>query len=205
MFRHHHPYARLTVSLSLLLMAVPGNLPRAAAQEPPAPANPASPQTTSDVQTLLDTGTKAWSEKGPSDALPLLEKALEGARKTQDKPREATALSHLGLVYRDLGQPQRALDSLGHALSLYQQVGDKNNEAGTLTNLGLACQDLGQPQKALDYFSQALPLHRQTGNKTFEANTLVNLGGVYNGLGQPQKALEYLQSISKIGLFVPIL
>jgi CHAT domain-containing protein len=107
---------------------------------------------------------------------------------TQD---EATALTTLGGLYRQVGQLQKALDCYNQTLQLVQNSPDPASQARALDNIGRVLTDLGQEQKALDLFNQALPLWRKASNRRGEALTLNNIGRVYENMGQNQKALEF--------------
>ena len=127
------------------------------------------------------------------------EKALELARSTQAKDKQALSLLFLGRIYDDLGEKQKALDYFNQALPLYRAVGDRGGEVTTLNNIGGVYSALGEKQKALDYFNQALPLYRAVGDRSGEATTLNNIGGVYSALGEKQKALEYYNQALPLG------
>jgi CHAT domain-containing protein/uncharacterized protein HemY len=117
--------------------------------------------------------------------------ALLKWRAAGDRAGEAAALSSIGEVYYDLGEPKKALDYLNQALLLQRAVGDRSGEATTLNGIGNVYSDVGEKQKALDYYNQALPLLRAVGYRLKEATTMNNLGEIYNYLGDNQKALDY--------------
>ncbi len=112
-------------------------------------------------------------------------------RDVGDKRGEAETLNNISLVYKDLGEKQKALEYLNQALPLVRVVGNKNGEAGILNNIGLVYSGLGENQKALNYYNQALLLRRDVGDKSGEATTLHNIGAVYYYLGDKQQALKF--------------
>ncbi|MGF1675271.1 MAG: tetratricopeptide repeat protein, partial [Rivularia sp. (in: cyanobacteria)] len=125
-------------------------------------------------------------------AIVKFEEALVLWRKLKDKKLQATTLNNIGLVYRDLGEKQKALEFINQALPLFGAVGDRVGEATTLNNIGAVYRDLGENQKAFEFYNQALPLLRAVGDKGREAITLNNIGEVYRDLGEKQKALEFI-------------
>ncbi|WP_392534355.1 CHAT domain-containing protein [Nostoc sp. C117] len=126
-------------------------------------------------------------------AIAKFQEALPLYRKIGDRSSEAFTVAHLGKIYSDLGQQEKALDYLNQALLLRRQLGDKTGETITLNNIGSTYSDLGELQKALDYFHQALLINREIGDKTGEARTINNIGNVYLNSGESQKALDYFQ------------
>jgi CHAT domain-containing protein/Tfp pilus assembly protein PilF len=113
-------------------------------------------------------------------------------RAVGDQSGEAGTFTMIGTVYRQLGEPQQALDQFAQALPLWRTVGDRRNEATVLNNMGTVYNLLGEPQKAFYYFQQVLPLVRAIGDRRVEAITLENMGNVYNLLDDPEKALGHL-------------
>ncbi|WP_445632399.1 CHAT domain-containing protein [Nostoc sp. DSM 114161] len=126
-------------------------------------------------------------------AIAKFEEALPLYQKIGDRSSEAFTVGHLGKIYSDLGQQQKALFYLNQALLLRREIGDKKGQTITLNNIGNLYSDIGELQKALDFFHQALLLKREMGDKVGEARTINNIGNVYLNLGEEQKALDYFQ------------
>jgi len=101
---------------------------------------------------------------------------LEVAQAEGRRKDEGTLLNNIGVVYRRLGQGEKALDYYRRARPIREQVGDRAGLAATLNNIGLVYHSLGQREKALDYYRRALPINREVGNRPEEATTLNNIG-----------------------------
>jgi CHAT domain-containing protein/Tfp pilus assembly protein PilF len=125
-----------------------------------------------------------------TQAIVLFQQALVVYRKVGDRTSQAFTVAHIGKIYSDLGQQQKALDYLNQALVLRREIGDKKGETITLNNIGHVYGQIGEFPKALEYFQQALSLRRQMGDKKGEAVSINNIGNVYLELGEPQKALD---------------
>src|SRR5205085_167819 len=69
---------------------------------------------------------------------------------------EGNTLNDIGMVYRNLGQYQQALDYSTQSLAILREVGNRRDEGSTLSSIGLIYADLGQYQQALDSYTQAL-------------------------------------------------
>ncbi len=126
-------------------------------------------------------------------AIAKFEQALPLYQKIGDRSSEAFTVAHLGKIYSDLGQQQKALFYLNQALLLRRQIGDKMGETITLNNIGSVYSNIGELQKALDFFQQALLIKREIKDKTGEARIINNIGNVYINSGEEQKALDYFQ------------
>ncbi|PHJ58206.1 tetratricopeptide TPR_1 repeat-containing protein [Nostoc linckia z18] len=126
-------------------------------------------------------------------AIAKFEQALPLYQKIGDRSSEAFTVAHLGKIYSDLGQQQKALFYLNQALLLRRQIKDKMGETITLNNIGSVYSDIGELQKALDFFHQALLIKREIKDKTGEARIINNIGNVYINSGEEQKALDYFQ------------
>lgn len=126
-------------------------------------------------------------------AIAKFEQALPLYQKIGDRSSEAFTVAHLGKIYSDLGQQQKALFYLNQALLLRRQIVDKMGETITLNNIGSVYSDIGELQKALDFFHQALLIKREIKDKIGEARIINNIGNVYINSGEEQKALDYFQ------------
>jgi len=120
-------------------------------------------------------------------------KAVESARRLNDRPGEGLALRHLGWAHRRLGQPRRAIECDKQHLAIAREVGDRKGEGRALGNLGLSYAALGEPQRAIEFHKQDLDIAREIGDRQGEGYALGNLGIAYYSLGQPQRAIEFCQ------------
>jgi len=148
---------------------------------------------------LLTAATLARGQTGlPKDQIAQHEQKLSEARATKSKRNMATELNTLGPLYRETGQPQKALQYLNEALQIERDSGNFGAQALTMTFMGRVYTDLGQEQTALDLLNQALPLFRSSSNRPGEALALDYIGRVYSDLAQEDKALDFLNQALKI-------
>ncbi len=74
---------------------------------------------------------------------------------------EAILTANLGVVYRNLGDPQRAVSLFEEAAAVYRRTGNLSGSSNALLNLGLALHlNLGRPEEAEVAFRGALELAR---------------------------------------------
>lgn len=101
------------------------------------------------------------------------------------------SLNKLGLIYRELGDWQKALDFYAEALRLRRSVGDRRGEAATLENFAYLYDSTNRKQQAIDTFKKALQIQRAIGDPLEEGNTLNAIGNVYASLGDRQLAINF--------------
>jgi tetratricopeptide (TPR) repeat protein len=128
-------------------------------------------------------------------ALPLLDAAVEAAKRQGSKQREAAWLGNLGNTYSALGQGEQAITYYEQALAVAREIDFKHGEAMALVNLGVVHVKLGQIEQGINYYEQALAMARQTSDKHTEMMALDNLGLVYIKSGQVKKAINYYEQI----------
>jgi CHAT domain-containing protein/uncharacterized protein HemY len=110
----------------------------------------------------------------------------------------ATELNVLGLLYRQAGKMQKALDCLNEALPIEQKANNQAAQAMTQNIMGRVYTDMGQEDKALKLFNQALPVWSSLGLRQAEANTLNYIAKAYDNLGQRDEALKDLNEALSI-------
>ena len=119
--------------------------------------------------------------------------AREIWRQLGDKDHEATAVAHIGDVYRLWGFPELANRYYRDALLLYPEE-DRAGRGATLNNLSLTYFSLNNRKKCFESLAQAMAIFRQLQDRHGEALALANLGAAYTYLvNDPLKAVESLQ------------
>jgi tetratricopeptide (TPR) repeat protein len=98
----------------------------------------------------------------PRQQIPLLQAALEAARRLGDRSAEGVHLGNLGNAYLALGDARKAIEFYEKRLAIAQEIGDRRGEGATLGNLGLAYAALGDARKAIEFYEQALAIHRKS-------------------------------------------
>ena len=129
----------------------------------------------------------------PRDRIGWLQASSQAARRLGNREREGMALGNLGIAYRELGEPKRAIEYFEQHLAIARETGDRRGEGLALGNLGNAYLQLGEPKRAIEYYEQVLTIARETGDRRGEGNALGNLGIAYRQLGEPRRAIEYYE------------
>ena len=135
----------------------------------------------------------AEAQTGPvADQIAQHEQKLATARQAKSVGEEAIELNVLGMLYRQAGKMDKALECLNEALPMERNADNQPGQAMTQNIMGRIYSDLGQEDKALALFNEALPVWRGLGIRQVEANTLTYMGRAYNNLGQREEALKDL-------------
>jgi len=102
------------------------------------------------------------------------------------------ALNDIGLVQRELGAIDAALDYYQRSLALYERLGPgSRGHAIALLDMGVNSDKRGDTAAALEYDSRALAILEDMAPDSMEvARVLVNLGVLYNSQGADTRAVE---------------
>ncbi len=139
-----------------------------------------------------------YRSKNPRDALRSGEEAAKIAKSIQNKKLEAKALNLTGVVYRNLGNYDKALDIYKNALRIAEDAKDSIQIAYSNNNIGGIYRLEGNNTLALDYILKALKVFENIGNKSGISFCTINIGLIYNNQENYIKALEYLNYTLRI-------
>lgn len=142
----------------------------------------------------LNDSAMALYKQDPQKALLILQIALDVAQKNKQKSIVALSKNNLGIVYRDLGQFQKA-----KALS-EEGLADARDElalASAYNNIGASNRSLGNYEEALIAYLKALDIYEKENAVIEQATVTNNIGMVYSYLGMNSKAIEnHLKAIT---------
>lgn len=142
---------------------------------------------------LLAQARQTYTEKGPTEALPLFEKALSRFLEGNDKHNEAITLGYIGNCYKRMGDYTRALEFHNRALQMKRDLGDRLEEGKTLSHLGLVYWEMGDYKKAIESLTPAVAIGRELDDTRLVAAALNNLSLVYDEQGDYRRSLEQYQ------------
>ena len=115
--------------------------------------------------------------------------ALDLYRQLGDVARTAHVHLNLGIIARQQGRYQEALDEGEQALSQYREIGDLTGQARALNNVGWCHLTTRDFERALGYCRQAVAMHEAAGNRMGAAHARDSLGMVHHQLGRHDEAL----------------
>jgi tetratricopeptide (TPR) repeat protein len=76
------------------------------------------------------------------------EQQLTITREIGDRRGEGNALGNLGVVYKNLGEPRRAMEYYEQALVIDHEIGDRQGEADDCWNMGVLLVKQGEFKRA---------------------------------------------------------
>jgi len=126
------------------------------------------------------------------------EKALEifnEMAKENTKPYSEliTIYNNLGIVSKELKQPNKAIEYYLRGISLARKTqGEYYNLANLLNNLGSLYVNQGKTREALNYLTEALKIRIENDDKTGQVNSYREMATFYNKLNDKEKERNYL-------------
>ncbi|MGI8502837.1 MAG: CHAT domain-containing protein [Hassallia sp.] len=141
---------------------------------------------------LIEQGRKLYEAGELSTAVTILQQAADALRTQKDKLGEAIALSNLSLVFKQLGQWEKAEMAIAQSLQILTTSQNNPNSASvfaqTLEIQGNLQLELGKPELALDTWKQTENIYKKAGDEVGKTRSLINQSIAQQALGQ------YLQS-----------
>lgn len=150
----------------------------------------------------MNTAGLIWWTLGDSEkALHELEGALEQARAFQKRRDEvATTLNNMGLIHRDAGRFDAAMDHFSRALAIDEKLQSRWAIAYDLRNQALTLMRMDRAEDALPLFQRAAEIAESIGDQVNLAKALLGLGEARAALGQREasrQAYEKVLDLSK--------
>ena len=139
------------------------------------------------VGTIVNTGDLRFNSQ---KQIRWLEVQRDMARFTKERMQEANALGNLGIAYRRLDDPNKAITIYEECLKIHREINDREGEGKTLGNLGNAFFQIGEAAKAIKFLEEALTLKRETKDHHGMASSLGSLGNAYVRLGNVGMAIK---------------
>jgi len=143
-------------------------------------------------RTLYNTGVAHLTAGRVGPGVALLTEAAGLAMLTAQAGQEGAAAAALGLAYRMLGDPLRALGHAQQALAAARRGGQRDSEQVALCDLGNLYAPVN-PALAIPYYEAALALARSLGDRAAEGALAGNLGVACHALGATTRALRLHQ------------
>lgn len=107
-------------------------------------------------------------------------------------------LSNLGNAYRNLGDPNKAIEYYESALKIAKENNDEKAEGNNLGYLGNAYRNIGKLEESTKYYENAIQILRKVGDIRGEGINYGNLGIAYSDGGKTEEAIECYQKALEI-------
>ena len=99
-------------------------------------------------------------------------------------------MNNIGVIYRDQGDIQRALDYLHKSLKIWKEIGYKAGQALALKNIGGIYLDLGNVDEAREYAQKSYGLAKELGFPKEIRNAAELFSKVHRKQGDFKQAFE---------------
>jgi tetratricopeptide (TPR) repeat protein len=110
------------------------------------------------------------------------------------RARGAAALNRIGRIYRDRGEPERALEHLVEALALFNAVDDRRGVAVTYDDIAQVHHAQGELERALAAAECAFEIRVAMRDARGQGVSLTTLGRIEMALGRHESAQKRLQA-----------
>lgn len=202
----------LVIGLCLIGRPTGAAIPAATSAVPqttPAASDPIDRAESESAQTLEQRAQALYEAGQLSEAISLLQRAIQQYQAQHDSLRQAVALSNLALVYQQAGQNVAANQAMASGLQLIDQVpGDPTRQqvlAQALNIQGRLQLAQGQAEAALTSWEQATALYQQLADQTGELQTRLNQAQALKALGLYRRAIIQLEDLSHLPSPQPLL
>jgi tetratricopeptide (TPR) repeat protein len=106
---------------------------------------------------------------------------------------EGALANDLGLLYKDEGEWERAIEYYERSLAIKEKVGDEQERAITFNNLGTAHKARGEWKTAIECYERSLAIAQKIGDEKLLSAIFNNLGEVHRIRGGWEVATKYYE------------
>jgi len=120
-------------------------------------------------------------------------RALEAARHSTDKSKEARALQIIGIIYFNQGQWDKSIKYREEMLKIYHELGNLHGEAIAREGIADVYYRQGYWEKARQMYLEVLPVFRNQKDRQSKEKVLHGIGNTYNNQGHLSEARRYYE------------
>ncbi|TRX62176.1 tetratricopeptide repeat protein [Fulvivirga sp. M361] len=132
-----------------------------------------------------------YVQESPTKALSYSKDALDLASVINYPKGRAAALNNIGIVYKNQGVYDKALDYYIESIRISAELEDRMLLASTMNNIGTVYSLKETYDKALIYFIESYETFEKLGRRKQIIGALNNIGNAYSDMGEKKKAMEY--------------
>ncbi|QPC81596.1 tetratricopeptide repeat protein [Phototrophicus methaneseepsis] len=132
----------------------------------------------SQAHELQDQGVQLFQQREYEAASRSFQEALDAYKEAGDENMVAEMKVNIGLVHRELGEAQQALDMMQEALRHFQNTEDQFRVAQVLGNMGGVYMALNDKEQAMTSYREAADIFRDMGEDRLYRDTLLALGSL---------------------------
>ena len=137
---------------------------------------------------LLDTLCWEMKRKNPDEAMAYAKQALDIIQESINKGKEdknilkqklAKTYNHIGLLYKNKGELDKALEYYNKSLKIREELNLKNEVAKSLYNIANIFVSKGNYLLALTYHNKALDIRKELNDKNDISASYMSIGLIY--------------------------
>ncbi|MFJ6217009.1 tetratricopeptide repeat protein [Streptomyces sp. NPDC092296] len=132
------------------------------------------------------------------DAGWVLTAGIRSSRRRKDSFREASLLSSLGVVLRDMRKLRKSVRAHHRAIKICRELKRRQALASALNNLGLSLHEQRKFEQAVAAHAEAAQLFKRAGDRIGVAGALINTGETLTELNREEEASRALRKAAKI-------
>lgn len=155
------------------------------------------------ADSLKEQGITLFNQHDYEAAARIFQQAKDAYSEANQHDLVAEMKVNIGLVHRELGESQQALEMMQEALRTFEDMNDKMRMAQVLGNLGGVYQALGDKKESELSYRQAANLFKELGEEVMYSETLMALGTMqvrefkfFEGAATYMVALENRQNLN---------
>ena len=141
------------------------------------------------IYTLV--GQRFRNKSHYTEAMTMLQKALEIAESTENKSFQTKAYNQIGVIYRRIDENPQALDMHIKALQLAEECNDSLSISKAINGMGNVSIAMERYHSAIEYFQRGLKISQEMGNTLGMAINTNNIGEAYQKLNELDSAMLY--------------
>ncbi len=145
------------------------------------------------AQARMQMGTVRWLQGEMKTARAFLEQAQADFKKLGLASERTNALTNLGLVLKNMGEYQRAIDAFQESIQLGEALNDLHGMIADINNLGECYYDLGAMEQAERLFRDGLARAKQLDAEALAIDSLRNLGRLQAEIGFPDEGRAVIE------------
>ena len=152
------------------------------------------------AEALVQSGRSQFDARRFTEAVTLLQQAVQTYQSENDSMGQAIALGNLAQTYQQLGQWQDAERALGQSLKLLESVSDGSARQSVLAQVLEAQGSLqfaqGQSEQAIETWEQAVQLYQQGDDVDGVVRSRISQAQALQTLGRYRRAIALLNDLA---------
>jgi len=150
------------------------------------------PDTRAEISFLNSLSTVEVTQGNFSKGMNLATRAMELARKINDKLGIARAYNNFCYVQWNTGEYENSIENGLKGMELIKEVNDPDGIAEAYITTGISYGILGDKRKNLEYHFKALSVYEKMEDPNNLGNAYNNIASIYTEINEYEKALEFL-------------